>query len=159
MRAQHLYFVRAPVKPSGVRTQYARAVGHESRAAPRIRHAPEDARDFSRASPVEEARAEMAAPMPDCKRTCRIGGWTENNFLSPGGNNPHGQSFRKKRSAMRYFLLFVVLFSAYMEFACAQPIVRGRIFDSTDRSALSYAAVGIEGKRVGVLTDSSGNFA
>lgn len=41
----------------------------------------------------------------------------------------------------------------------AQPILRGRIFDSTDSSALSYAAVGIEGKRVGVLTDSSGNFA
>lgn len=60
---------------------------------------------------------------------------------------------------MRNFLLFVVLFSCYTEFGCAQPILRGRIFDSTDSSALSYAAVGIEGKRVGVLTDSSGNFA
>ena len=60
---------------------------------------------------------------------------------------------------MRVFLLSVVLFSGCVEFVCAQRIVRGRIFDSTDSSALSYAVVGVEGKRVGVLSDGNGSFA
>lgn len=42
--------------------------------------------------------------------------------------------------------------------ARSQDLLRGRVLDSADRSAVSYVSIGIEGKNVGTMSDAEGNF-
>lgn len=42
--------------------------------------------------------------------------------------------------------------------ARSQDLLRGRVLDSADRSAVPYVSIGIEGKNVGTMSDAEGNF-
>lgn len=60
---------------------------------------------------------------------------------------------------MRFLYLSILVIACCVQNVCAQMVIRGRVYDSSDQSGLPYATVGIAEKHFGTLSDADGNFS
>lgn len=60
---------------------------------------------------------------------------------------------------MRFLHSSILVFVCSVQSICAQTVIRGRVYDSSDQSGLPYATVGIAEKHFGTLSDADGNFS